>query len=42
MRRKILENDELRQANEPDPEDPGLEDPDSEKPNDNPDGKPHA
>jgi methionine-rich copper-binding protein CopC len=37
MRRKILENDKLRQANEPDPEEP-----DSEKPNDNPDGKPHV
>jgi methionine-rich copper-binding protein CopC len=35
MRRKILENDKLRQANEPDPEDP-----DAEKPNDNPDDKP--
>ncbi|MFC8801225.1 copper resistance protein CopC [Promicromonospora sp. NPDC057138] len=37
MRRNILENDKLRQANEPDPEDP-----DSEKPNENPDGKPHV
>jgi copper resistance protein C len=37
MRRKILENDKLRQANEPDSEDRN-----SEKPNDNPDGKPHA
>jgi methionine-rich copper-binding protein CopC len=37
MRRKILENDKLRQANEPDPEEPN-----SEKPNDNPDGKPHV
>ena len=35
MRRKILENDKLRQANEPDPEDP-----DAEKPNENPDDKP--
>ncbi|WP_369370542.1 copper resistance protein CopC [Promicromonospora sp. Populi] len=35
MRRKILENDRLRQANEPD-------DPDAEKPNQNPDGKPHV
>ncbi|GHH70055.1 copper resistance CopC family protein [Promicromonospora soli] len=35
MRRKILENDKLRQANEPDPEDP-----DAEKPNDNPEDKP--
>jgi methionine-rich copper-binding protein CopC len=35
MRRKILENDKLRQANEPD-----AEDPDAEKPNDNPDDKP--
>jgi methionine-rich copper-binding protein CopC len=37
MRRKILENDKLRQANEPD-----SEDPDAEKPNDNPDDKPKA
>ena len=37
MRRKILENDRLRRANEPDPEDP-----DAEKPNANPDGKPHV
>lgn len=36
-RRKILENDKLRQANEPDPEEPGAE-----KPNENPDGKPHV
>lgn len=37
MRRKILENDRLRRANEPDPEDP-----DTERPNANPDGKPHV
>lgn len=37
MRRKILENDKLRQANEPDPEDP-----DAEEPNENPDDKPKA
>ncbi|WP_129782734.1 copper resistance CopC family protein [Promicromonospora panici] len=42
MRRKILENDKLRRANEPDSVDPDSEDPGSEKPNDNPDGKPHA
>jgi methionine-rich copper-binding protein CopC len=35
MRRKILENDKLRRADEP-------EDPDSGKLNNNPDGKPHA
>jgi methionine-rich copper-binding protein CopC len=35
MRRKILENDRLRQAHEHDPEGP-----DGEKPNANPDGKP--
>jgi copper resistance protein C len=37
MRRKILENDRLRRANEP-----GPEDPDADKPNANPDGKPHV
>jgi methionine-rich copper-binding protein CopC len=37
MRRKILENDKLRQANEPD-----TEDPDAEKPDENPDDKPKA
>jgi len=37
MRRKILENDKLRQANEPDPEDP-----DAETPDENPDDKPKA
>lgn len=37
MRRKILENDRLRQADEHDPEGP-----DGEKPNANPDGKPHV
>ena len=36
-RRKILENDKLRQAKESHPEDP-----DDEKPNANPDGKPHV
>jgi len=40
MRRKILENDRLRRADEPDSEEPDSEDP--EKPNDNPTGKPHA
>ncbi|MFD6447020.1 copper resistance protein CopC [Promicromonospora sp. NPDC060204] len=34
MRRKILENDRLRQSGEP-----GSEDPDAEKPNENPDTK---
>ncbi|WP_454850574.1 copper resistance CopC family protein [Promicromonospora soli] len=43
MRRKILENDKLRRANEPDPEDPDADSGSgSEKPNDNPDGKPHV
>lgn len=37
MRRKILENDRLRQAHEHDPEDP-----EGEKPNANPDGKPRV
>lgn len=37
MRRKILENDRLRQAADPDPEDR-----DTKKRNDNPDGKSHA